>query len=80
MRDVMRINSAKLTSLNKDALVAIKEAGNHLHQQLEDLGTSRELSTAKTKLQEAIMWAVNHLTSPENQVYSKKSSRAVGSK
>ena len=80
MRDVMRVKPVKLKPLNKQVMEEIKEAGNELYQQLEDLGTSRELSVAKTKLQEAIMWAVNHITSPENQVHSKKSSREVGSK
>ena len=80
LKDVMRIKSVTLKPLNRQALEEIKSSGNYLYQQLEDLGTSRELSIAKTKLQEAIMWASYHITSPENQVNSKKSPRDVGSK
>lgn len=29
---------------------------------IEGLGNSRELSLAKTKIEEAVMWAVKHIT------------------
>jgi len=40
----------------------IKDDGLALHQYFESLGASRELSVAKTKIEEAVMWAVKHLT------------------
>jgi len=33
-----------------------------LYGVLEGLGSSRELSLAKTKVEEAVMWATKHLT------------------
>jgi hypothetical protein len=32
------------------------------HNYIEALGQSRELSLAKTKIEEAVMWAVKHIT------------------
>lgn len=36
--------------------------GLDLHQFMDSLGDSRELSLAKTRVEEAVMWAVKHLT------------------
>jgi len=33
---------------------------------VEKLGASRELSVAKTKIEEAIMWATKHIALPKN--------------
>ncbi len=41
---------------------AIKDKGLELHDLIESIGASRELSLAKTKTEEAVMWAVKHLT------------------
>jgi len=45
----------------------IKDGGLAFHTLLTDLestdGPSRELSLAKTKIEEAVMWAVKHITS-----------------
>lgn len=40
----------------------IKDKGLELHELLEHIGQSRELSLAKTKVEEAVMWAVKHIT------------------
>ena len=41
---------------------SIKDKGLELHELIECIGQSRELSIAKTKTEEAVMWAVKHLT------------------
>ena len=40
----------------------IKDAAVHLYDLIESLPKSREQSVAKTKLEEAVMWAVKGLT------------------
>jgi len=60
--DVMRMTPRQLTDDDKDKLVAIKGNAASLHGFFGTLGTSRELSLAKTKLEEAVMWAVKHVT------------------
>jgi hypothetical protein len=40
----------------------IKDAGLQFHDLIGQLGASRELSIAKTKIEEAVMWTVKHIT------------------
>ena len=40
----------------------IKSAGLAVYKLCDDIGQSRELSLAKTKIEEAVMWAVKHIT------------------
>lgn len=61
--DVMRRKA--LEPISQDdvgRIAAVKEAGQLLHDILENLEPSREMSLAKTKLEEAVMWAVKGLT------------------
>lgn len=51
-----------LTDDEKARIVAIKDAGQALLDQITMMGTGRELSIARTKTEEAVMWAVKHLT------------------
>lgn len=60
--DVMRREPKTLTGNEVADLDFVKKAGNTLHAWLSELGDSRELSVAKTKLEEAVMWAVKHIT------------------
>jgi RecB family exonuclease len=60
--DVMRRVGRQLTATEQAALDEIKKLGNELHAILHTLGTSREVSLAKTKLEEAVMWASKHIT------------------
>jgi len=41
---------------------ALKDKGLELHALIESVGKSRELSLALTKTEEAVMWAVKHIT------------------
>ncbi|MAK86006.1 MAG: hypothetical protein CMK96_03445 [Pseudomonas sp.] len=51
-----------LSSAEKAQMVAIKDAGAALLAEIEKTGASRELSIARTKTEEAVMWAVKHVT------------------
>lgn len=62
VNNVMRHAYRVLTDAEKTAMQKLKDDGLALHQYVESLGSSRELSVAKTKIEEAVMWAVKHLT------------------
>jgi len=62
VNNVMRHEYRVLTDTEKQTMQAIKDKGLELHDLIESIGQSRELSIAKTKTEEAVMWAVKHLT------------------
>lgn len=62
VNNVMRHQYRVLTDAEKQQMQAIKDKGLELHDLIEGIGASRELSLAKTKTEEAVMWAVKHLT------------------
>lgn len=67
MNDVMRKGPwPPLSYGQKEAVDRVKTAGNDLHAFLESLPQGREISLAKTKLEEAVMWAVKGITTPES--------------
>lgn len=51
-----------LSDAEKAQMIAIKDAGAALLNAIDVCGGSRELSLAKTKTEEAVMWAVKHVT------------------
>lgn len=51
-----------LSEAEKAQMVAIKDAGAALLNLIAETGSSRELSIARTKTEEAVMWAVKHIT------------------
>lgn len=63
MSDVMRIEYRKLTTKEKDDIYDLKANSLEIYKYLNYLGESRELSIAKTKLEEVVMWATKHITS-----------------
>ncbi len=73
--NVMRHEYRVLNDEEKALMKEIKDAGNEflwlLHRagggdrdgtKIDDFMASRELSIAKTKIEEAVMWAVKHVT------------------
>jgi len=62
VNNVMRHQYRVLTDAEKQQMQAIKDKGLELHDLIESIGQSRDLSIAKTKTEEAVMWAVKHLT------------------
>mgnify|MGYP000300698865 CR=1 FL=1 len=62
VNNTMRHQYRVLSEGEKAQMAAIKDAGLALHDLCEGVGASRELSLAKTKVEEAVMWAVKHIT------------------
>ena len=62
VNNTMRHAYRVLTDVEKAAMAKIKDDGLAFHEYLTSLGSSRELSVAKTKIEEAVMWAVKHVT------------------
>lgn len=61
--DVMRSNpTAKIEPADLSHRNAIKSTGQSFFDMLNALPPSREMSLAKTKLEEAIMWAIKGIT------------------
>lgn len=62
VNNVMRHEYRVLSDAEKAVMQKIKDDGRALHEFISGLGSSRELSVAKTKLEECVMWTVKHLT------------------
>lgn len=75
VNNLMRHQYRVLTEEEKDQMQAVKDAGLNFVELLHSIGgtspmlngniagqSSRELSLAQTKVEEAVMWAVKHVT------------------
>jgi hypothetical protein len=62
VNNTMRHGYRVLSDEEKAAMSEIKDMGLAFHDRIAALGNSREVSLAKTKVEEAVMWAVKHLT------------------
>jgi hypothetical protein len=62
VNNTMRHGYRVLTDVEKANMQAIKDEGLKLHDLIAGLGNSREISIAKTKVEEAVMWAVKSIT------------------
>lgn len=62
VNNTMRHAYRVLTDEEKERMLRIKDMGAEFERYVATLGVSRELSLAKTKIEEAVMWAVKHIT------------------
>ncbi|WOF43794.1 hypothetical protein KNJ79_02180 [Sphingopyxis indica] len=62
VNNVMRHAYRVLSDGEKAQMQRIKDDGLALWNFFDSIGSSRELSLAKTKIEEAVMWAVKHVT------------------
>ena len=62
MVDVMRQEYRQLSANKKQTLSVFKQQAADLYDTIASFGESRELSIAKTKLEECVMWATKELT------------------
>ncbi|HZT03712.1 MAG TPA: hypothetical protein VFA39_15745 [Steroidobacteraceae bacterium] len=62
VNNVMRHEYRVLSETDKLAMKAIKDKGLDFVEYLKQLGASRELSLAATNMEQAVMWAVKHIT------------------
>lgn len=61
--DVTRVSPVRsLTQAEIDNMNAVKMAGFEFFAVVNSMGSSREISLAKTKIEEAVMWAVKGIT------------------
>jgi hypothetical protein len=60
--NVVRHEYRVLGDDEKRQVLTIKDMGLHFIEYCNAIGQSRELSLAKTKIEEAVMWAVKHVT------------------
>ena len=62
VNNVMRHGYRVLSDDEKAAMQRVKDDGLAFWELIDSIGGSRELSLAKTKIEEAVMWAVKHIT------------------
>ena len=62
VNNVMRHEYRVLSNAEKLQMKTIKDKGLEFVEYLESVGYSREMSLATTKIEEAVMWAVKHIT------------------
>jgi hypothetical protein len=62
VNNVVRHEYRVLTDLEKAHMKEIKDIGLDFIKHCETIGTSREMSLAITRAEEAVMWAVKHIT------------------
>jgi hypothetical protein len=62
VNNVMRHEYRVLSDAEKDQMREIKDKGLEFWQLVGGLGSSREISLAQTRIEEATMWAVKHIT------------------
>lgn len=62
VNNVMRHEYRVLSEDEKTQMQKIKDLGLDFHDYLDTIGQSREISLAKTKIEETVMWAVKHIT------------------
>ena len=60
--NTMRHSYRVLSDAEKANMSSIKDKGLEFHDLIAGMGNSRELALAKTKIEEAVMWAVKHIT------------------
>lgn len=62
INNVMRHEYGPLTDTEMAKIQAVKDKGLEMFDLVKNLGTSRELSIAQEKIEEAVMWAVKDIT------------------
>lgn len=62
VNNTMRHQYRVLSEAEKLKMQEIKDKGQEMLDLIDSLGPSREISIAKTKTEEAVMWAVKGLT------------------
>ncbi|MBN7804897.1 hypothetical protein JZX86_05900 [Agrobacterium rosae] len=62
VNNTMRHAYRVLSDEEKASMQEIKDMGLAFHDRIAALGNSREVSLAKTKVEEAVMWAVKSIT------------------
>ena len=62
VNNTMRHQYRVLSDAEKANMKTIKDMGLAFHDFISGVGNSREMSVAKIKIEEAVMWAAKHIT------------------
>lgn len=62
VNNTLRHQYRVLSDEEKEKMATIKSCGQELLDIIASCGNSRELALARTKTEEAVMWAVKHIT------------------
>jgi hypothetical protein len=62
INNTMRHKYRPLSDKEKSDMVRLKDLGLEFTKLCDEIGSSREMSIAKTKAEESVMWAVKHIT------------------
>ena len=62
VNNTMRHAYRVLSDAEKANMQSIKDKGAEFHELVSGMGQTREISLAKTKIEEAVMWAVKSIT------------------
>lgn len=62
VNNVMRHQYRELNEAEKEKMRQIKDLGLEMDDLLSSIGSSREISLARTKNEETVMWGVKHIT------------------
>lgn len=62
VNNVMRHEYRVLTDAEKQQMKQIKDLGADFLAEIDKLDDSREVELARVKIEEAVMWAVKHIT------------------
>jgi len=62
VNNVMRHGYRVLSDKEKAQMQAVKDQGLAFWEFIDGIGGGREIALAKTKIEEAVMWAVKHIT------------------
>lgn len=62
VNNVMRHRYRVLSEEEKSQMLRIKDEGLKFWEMVDGLGHSRNLSSAKTHIEEAVMWTTKHIT------------------
>lgn len=62
VNNVMRHEYRVLSDQEKSDMKALKDLGLRFVELCDRIGNSREMSLAKTNAEQAVMWAVKHIT------------------
>jgi hypothetical protein len=68
--DTFRKVYTEVSQANKDQIAIVKDFAQQLESSFACIPASREMSIARTKLEESVMWAVKALTASGNQLLS----------
>ena len=60
--NAVRHNYRVLSDAEKQQMVELKDLGAAFLAKCDEIGQSREMSLAKTNAEQAVMWAVKHVT------------------